>query len=335
MARETGGAVPHKGCNSSSCCSPAKLWRTMQTLIKENDKRGLIHFFKDARLEHIVRVALTSRITNDASMLPASQQHKIVKLSHPKSSLYLGKSFSDLNSLQLALISADEQTVLLFLSLLRSHATQDELKIFVNHIYGQGNTSLHLAVFLRRYSVVKVLIELGSKLHHPNARHKLPVDCCYDGDQQMIALLNPPLPTLADPTPAPPVPAANAAANANANADADAVSVASATCAAAADNVLETIEQVVMPKEGEENPIVVVMDTVVAKDTPVQAVVNVPPIEDMTLWVASIMKHVNKIDFNLIIQQIIQEKQYMDAHCVSLPELKKPPDIPSCLLLAY
>ncbi|KAI7883826.1 uncharacterized protein EV154DRAFT_522526 [Mucor mucedo] len=334
MARETGGAVPHKGCNSSSCCSPAKLWRTMQTLIKENDKRGLIHFFKDARLEHIVRVALTSRITNDASMLPASQQHKIVKLSHPKSSLYLGKSFSDLNSLQLALISAEEQTVLLFLSLLRSHATQDELKIFVNHIYGQGNTSLHLAVFLRRYAVVKVLIELGSKLHHSNARHKIPVDCCYDGDQQMIALLNPPPPTLADPAPpAPPVPAA-----VNANANADAVSVVSTTCdadaAAAADNVLETIEQVVMPKEGEENPIVVVMDTVIAKDTPVQTVVN-PLIEDMTLWVASIMKHVNKIDFNLIIQQIIQEKQYMDAHYVSLPQLKKPPDIPSCLLLAY
>ncbi|KAI8054881.1 hypothetical protein BDF21DRAFT_311008, partial [Thamnidium elegans] len=192
MARETGGPVPHKGCNSSSCCSPAKLWRTIQTLIKDNNRKGLVDFFKDSRIEHIVRVALTSRISNDSSMLPPSQRHKLVKMPTNATdwSRYLGKSLSDLNSLQLALISSSEPMVLTLLAQLRQHATPLELKHFVNHVYGQGNSSLHLAVFLKRYQVVKVLLELGCKPDHVNARNKNALDCCYYGDQDMMDLLS-------------------------------------------------------------------------------------------------------------------------------------------------
>lgn len=285
MARETGGAVPHKGCNSSSCCSPAKLWRTMQTLIKENDKGGLIRFFKDARLEHIVRVALTSRISNDASMFPASQQHKLIKIVHPLSSFYLGKSFTDLNALQLALISASESTVLLFLSLLKSHATDRELKLFVNHIYGQGNTSLHLAVFLNRFTVAKVLIDLGCKVHHSNARQKRAVDCCLDGNLDMLSLLNP----ISKP-------------------------------------MIQKEEKEVIPE-----PIVVKTD--IAKETIEHLTVSVQEemMQPLLLLLLLGMKHVNKIDLNLITQHML-----VDAHFVSLPQQKKPPDIPyPCLLFAH
>lgn len=291
MARETGGAVPHKGCNSSSCCSPAKLWRTIQTLIKENDKRGLIEFFKDARLEHIVRVALTSRISNDASMFPASQQHKLVKIhDNPKSTFYLGKSFTDLNSLQLALISSSESMVLLLLSLLKSHATSQELKVFVNHIYGQGNTSLHLAVFLKRFQVVKVLMELGCKLNHLNAKNKNAVDCCYYGDQQMMDLF-------------------------------------------LSKKKSETVVKIMPPVTIEP-----------------KVVVNSPKEVTMQQLISIVMKHVNKVHFNLIIHQLLQKQQQQqqkqkqkqkqqqellfDAHYVSLAQLKKPPDI-TRLLLAY
>lgn len=178
----------HKGCNSSTCCSPAKLWRTLQTLVKNDDKKGLIQFFKDDRLEHIVRVALTSRITNDASLYPPSQQHKVIRLTSRDALLCLGKSYTDLNLLQLALLTSSESTVVALLAQLKAHTTQAELKHFVNHIWGGGNTSLHLAVFLKRHLVVKILLNLGcSPETHKNARNKYASDCCL-GDESMLAL---------------------------------------------------------------------------------------------------------------------------------------------------
>lgn len=179
----------HKGCNSSTCCSPAKLWRTLQTLVKNDDRKGLIHFFKDARLEHIVRAALTSRITNDASLLPPSQQHKIIRLTSREAMVNLGKSYTDLNLLQLALLTSSESTVLAVLSLLKANTTRAEMKHFVNHIWGLGNTSLHLAAFLKRHAVVKALLDLGcSSDTQKNARNKYAADCCM-GDSSILDLM--------------------------------------------------------------------------------------------------------------------------------------------------
>ncbi|KAI8351516.1 hypothetical protein BD560DRAFT_308840, partial [Blakeslea trispora] len=183
MARETGqpnANAPHKGCNSSNCCSPAKLWRTLQTIIKGDNKKELIKFFKDARLEHIVRVALTSRVSNDAALYPPSQQHKIIRLTSRESMLYLGKSFTDLNSLQLALLVSSESMVITLLNQLKLHASPSELKHYVNHIWGQGNSSLHLASFLKRPQVVKLLLELGCASDVLNRRKKQAVECCLD-----------------------------------------------------------------------------------------------------------------------------------------------------------
>ncbi|KAL7317692.1 hypothetical protein PS15m_004014 [Mucor circinelloides] len=188
ILRDTGQQPPvqHKGCNSASCCSPAKLWRTLQSLVKGDDKKELIKFFKDDRLEHIVRVALTSRITNDAALYPPSQQHKVIRLAATRESLLcLGKSSTDLNLLQLALMTSSESMVMTLLAQLKLHASPAELKHFVNHVWGQGNTSLHLAVFLKRHSVVKALLDLGCSSDAPNARDKRAVDCCF-GDQAML-----------------------------------------------------------------------------------------------------------------------------------------------------
>lgn len=186
--------APHKGCTSSSCCSPAKLWRSIQAFIKANDEKGLIDFFKDPRQEHIVRVALTSRITNDAAMFPPSQKHKLIRIDDDRkleANRFLGKSYNDLNSLQLALITSSESMVLTLLAQLKLHATRQELKLYLSHKWGQGNTSLHLAVFLKRHAVVKTLIDLGCQPdQHLNARKKTAADCCYDGDQRMIHLLS-------------------------------------------------------------------------------------------------------------------------------------------------
>ncbi|KAI8641859.1 hypothetical protein BD408DRAFT_417520 [Parasitella parasitica] len=190
MTRDTGQPPAlHKGCNSSSCCSPAKLWRTLQSLVKGDNRKELIKFFKDERLEHIVRVALTSRITNDAALLPPSQQHKVIRLNTRESMLYLGKSYTDLNLLQLALITSSESTVMALLAQLKIHASPVELKQFVNHVWGQKNTSLHLAVFLKRHLVVKALLDLGCESDGCNARNKKSIDCSCDDPAMLDVFL--------------------------------------------------------------------------------------------------------------------------------------------------
>lgn len=187
-------ASPHKGCNSSTCCSPARLWRTLQNLIKQNDRKGLLAFFKDPRLEHIVRVALTSRVSNDGSLLPASQRHTLVRFASPQLATealpLLGKRLTDLNALQLALLESSESTVMALLTQLKLHASTEEMKSFVQHVWGQGNTSLHLAVFLNRPRVVKALLDLGASVDCLNAKQKSVIDCCRD--QSMLDILLPP-----------------------------------------------------------------------------------------------------------------------------------------------
>ncbi|KAI8366288.1 hypothetical protein EDC96DRAFT_177439 [Choanephora cucurbitarum] len=182
MAQET---VPHKGCNSATCCSPARLWRTLQTIIKSDDRKELVRFFKDDRQAHIIRVALTSRLSNDAALYPPSQQHKVIRLTSRESMLYLGKSYTDLNSLQFALLVSSERMVITLLKQLRLYASPSQLKQYVNHIWGQGNSSLHLAAFLKRPQVVKLLLAFGCSVQ-ANKLNKLPVECCLS-DPALLA----------------------------------------------------------------------------------------------------------------------------------------------------
>jgi hypothetical protein len=182
---------PHKGCNSNTCCSPARLWRTLQNLIKDDNRKNLLAFFKDPRQEHILRVALTQRVANDPSSLPASHRHTLVRFSNSQlaseAQRILGKSLTDLNALQLALLTSSESTALLLLNQLKHHAKPAELKLFIHHLYGQGNSSLHLAVFLNRPRVVKALIDLGASADCLNGRKKNLMDCCRD--PSMVDLL--------------------------------------------------------------------------------------------------------------------------------------------------
>lgn len=179
MARE------HKGCTSASCCSPARLWRTLQTIIKSDKKQDLISFFKDdLRREHIVRVALTSRLSNDASQLPPSHRHTVIRMKGDP----FGKSMTDLNALQLALITASEPLVLVLLSQLKFHH-ESELGPFIHHLFGKGYSSLELALFLKRTRVVKVLLGLGAKMKNatPSSSHK---KCLEQKDETTIIIPN-------------------------------------------------------------------------------------------------------------------------------------------------
>ena len=50
---------------------------------------------------------------------------------------------------------------------------------FMGRIWGQGNTTLHLASFLGMSDLVKKLLELGAS-NKANEKHYKPVDCAGD-----------------------------------------------------------------------------------------------------------------------------------------------------------
>ncbi|ORZ24116.1 ankyrin repeat-containing domain protein [Absidia repens] len=178
-------------CTSATCCSPSRIWRSIQQFIGEGNKQDLIKLCQDPnRSSHVLRVLLTSRLTNDASLYPASNKHRVVQLStddscgissllfRSKVNATFGKSATDLNALQLALFHRQEGIAYYLLQLVRQHASDKETGLFVNHLWGTRNGSLHLACFLGMPRVVQLLLEMGVVPDAVNGKLKMPLDCC-------------------------------------------------------------------------------------------------------------------------------------------------------------
>ncbi|CAO3598642.1 unnamed protein product [Absidia cylindrospora] len=182
-----------KKCTSATCCSPSRIWKSIQQLIGENNKQDLIKLCQDPnKATHVLRVLLTSRLTNDASLYPASNKHRVIQLVDDGSSssgmsplhfratvnATFGKKATDLNALQLALFHRNEGIACYLLQLVRQHASDKDIGLFVNHLWGTRNGSLHLACFLGMPRVVQLLLEMGVSPDAVNGKLKTPLDCC-------------------------------------------------------------------------------------------------------------------------------------------------------------
>lgn len=189
-------------CNSTSCNSPHRLWRTLQTIIQTDAKDEFLRLCKRTPTDILVRVLLTSRIANDPAMYSPSQKSRVVQFPRqvrPEAVRKFGKSATDLNAMQLALIDVDKnnnnngQMAMMILNFLREHATSMECNQFVNHIWGQGNTTLHLACFWNLPRLVRLLLDMDNSgaaiLNRKNARSIRPRDCC--SSPSVLALLTP------------------------------------------------------------------------------------------------------------------------------------------------
>ncbi|KAF7731995.1 hypothetical protein EC973_007100 [Apophysomyces ossiformis] len=171
-----------KGCTSATCCSPSRLWRSIQTIISTNARDEFSHLCQDTiRVPHVVRVLLTSRLQNDASLYPASHKHRVIQFDPSVRSdacRKFGKPLTDLNALQLALVHNHEALACSLLHFLRQHTQNAELQLFLNHLWGCGNTSLHLACFFGMSRLVRLMVDLGADPSIRNSRQIGPVDCC-------------------------------------------------------------------------------------------------------------------------------------------------------------
>ncbi|KAI7847908.1 hypothetical protein BDC45DRAFT_471979 [Circinella umbellata] len=192
-----------KQCTSTSCCSPLRLWRTLQTIIHNDSKDEFSRLCETTPTELITRVLLTSRLSNDPALYSPSQKSRVIQFPiHVRQEAVrkFGKLVTDLNPIQLALVLKNPVIAFQLLVFLKNNATVQELTQFLHHTWGQRNTTLHLACFWNMSKLVRLLVDLGADTNARNTRLVLPVDCCTNNE--CLALLSPP-PTTTIPTTTP------------------------------------------------------------------------------------------------------------------------------------
>lgn len=182
-------------CTSASCCSPLRVWRKIQTMIHEDAKDEFARFAQSTPADLVTRVLLTSRVSNDPALYTPSQKSRIIQFPiafRQEAVRKFGKSATDLNAVQLALLlhpsKRDGGMAMVLLQYLKQHATPNELQVFVNHVWGQRNTTLHLACFWNMPRLVRLLLDLGADATIRNARQVGPADCCTS--DECLALLS-------------------------------------------------------------------------------------------------------------------------------------------------
>ncbi|KAI9145201.1 hypothetical protein BKA69DRAFT_1015000, partial [Paraphysoderma sedebokerense] len=96
----------------------------------------------------------------------------------------LGPSVSHLNAMQIACLLGDEEIAMDILEYMAKEAEEMESKMilytFLGSMWGNGNTTLHLASFLGMADLVKRLLELGANGNKRNDRKYTAVDCADD-----------------------------------------------------------------------------------------------------------------------------------------------------------
>ncbi|ORX52800.1 hypothetical protein DM01DRAFT_1408124 [Hesseltinella vesiculosa] len=171
-------------CAHGSCCSPAKLWRQIQTILKSGTPEQWVEFCDDDRAPHVARVLCSQRLANDPSMYPASHKHRLLQLPQQHrahAQRYFGSCARDLNGLQISLLLRRENMALAVLEFLhhqRHHVSEVDLDLFLNHTWGKRNTALHLAAYWGMTAVVQRLLTLGADSSIKNASRFAPADLC-------------------------------------------------------------------------------------------------------------------------------------------------------------
>ncbi|KAJ8654453.1 hypothetical protein O0I10_009894 [Lichtheimia ornata] len=171
-----------KKCTSASCCSIHKIWKAIQNIVATGDKQAWKQLSQDPdRIAHVKHALLSSRAHNDAGMYPASHKHKVLQFDkqlRTEAIRHFGKAVTDLNALQVALFHRNEAMACSIVAFLRQHAEPSELHSFLNHVWGERNTSLHLACFYGMPRLVRMLLDIGVSPDTVNARQLKPADCC-------------------------------------------------------------------------------------------------------------------------------------------------------------
>ncbi|KAI8061644.1 hypothetical protein BC940DRAFT_133481 [Gongronella butleri] len=174
-------------CAHGGCCSPSKLWRQVQAIVKSGSEADWGQFCSDQdRAPHVARVLCTQRVANDAALYPASHKHRLLQFPAQQrvhAQRVFGASMGDLNGLQMALVLRRQEMALAILEFMHAQHQLDaisahDLQLFVNHVWGHGHSALHVAAYWGMTAVVRLLLACGADPQCVNARSMMPVDVC-------------------------------------------------------------------------------------------------------------------------------------------------------------
>ncbi|KAI8084246.1 uncharacterized protein B0P05DRAFT_466725 [Gilbertella persicaria] len=168
-----------KPCTSASCCSPSRLWKTIQLLINTDNRDEFRKLCGDSvKQPHVVRVILTSRLSNNPLVYKST-----ITIDRRLTDKFGKLSATDLNALEIALLQKHDHVAYVLLQTLKQHATPMECKQFLNHQWGkQGNTALHLAAFWGMSKLVRLMLEMEADPFVKNNRQLRPIDCATHPD---------------------------------------------------------------------------------------------------------------------------------------------------------
>ncbi|KAG0290532.1 hypothetical protein BGZ96_005995 [Linnemannia gamsii] len=163
------------------------LWKQMLSAIEQEDRKELdrvLHAFDFA-------IVIQTLVTWNTPNTDNQYKHDPDVLLDAKE--LLGPKVDHLNLIQIACFLFNEEMALDMLNFVAKASEELESKKilyeFMGKMWGDGNTTLHLASFLGMADLTKRLLDLGANVYKMNHRKYKPVDCA-DENTTMSLFLN-------------------------------------------------------------------------------------------------------------------------------------------------
>ncbi|KAF9546075.1 hypothetical protein EC957_010211 [Mortierella hygrophila] len=163
------------------------LWKQMLSAIEQEDRKELdrvLHAFDFA-------IVIQTLVTWNTPNTDNQYKHDPDVLLDAKE--LLGPKVDHLNLIQIACFYFNEEMALDMLNFVAKASEELESKKilyeFMGKMWGDGNTTLHLASFLGMADLTKRLLDLGANVYKMNHRKYKPVDCA-DENTTMSLFLN-------------------------------------------------------------------------------------------------------------------------------------------------
>ncbi|KAF9999593.1 hypothetical protein BGZ80_003470 [Entomortierella chlamydospora] len=163
------------------------LWKQMLSAIEQEDRAELDRILHAFDFAIVVQTLVTWNLSNTDN----KYRHDPDVLLDAKE--LLGPTVDHLNLIQIACFLFNEEMALDMLNFVAKASEELESKKilyeFMGKMWGDGNTTLHLASFLGMADLTKRLLDLGANVYKMNDRKYKPVDCA-DENTTMSLFLN-------------------------------------------------------------------------------------------------------------------------------------------------
>ncbi|KAI1319935.1 hypothetical protein EDD11_002610 [Mortierella claussenii] len=162
------------------------LWKQMLDAIDQEDRAELNRILHAFDFAIVIQTLVTWNVSNTDN----KYRHDTDVLLDAKE--LLGPTVDHLNLIQIACFLFNEEMALDLLNFVAKASDELESKKilyeFMGKLWGDGNTTLHLASFLGMADLTKRLLDLGANVYKMNDRKYKPVDCADENTTRSLFL---------------------------------------------------------------------------------------------------------------------------------------------------